>query len=410
MSKIMLFSKSQLFRAMPLHFIPWLLSAGIAIVLVSTDIYAPSLPSMVEHFVATEADLQWTFSINSYGYCFVSPLVGPLADAIGRRTVLLVSFLCFIGASIGCAMAPTLDLFYFWRFVQGAGSAAIPIVSIAVLSDVLKGREFASMMAYVGIVITLSFAIGPLIGGVVAEYYGWRILFYGCSAAGVLIFVLYFLCLPETLVVKTKFNLKKSINTYRKMFCNQRFMLYGMITSFMLTGFFAYITSSSYLYINEFGLTRSEFGILTSIGMVANAGAHLVVGKLTLTYGERLILRCGIAFVTTAAVIMACMTMVNVTSPYILLVPVVIYNLALGFTFPPAMTLALSQFPENTGAASAFLGTFRMILLGTGSYLGGYFYNGELSSLSSLMILFTGLVVACFLTVSTINARLDKKQ
>ncbi len=384
-----------------------LLSIGIAIVLVSTDIYAPSLPEMVRQFAATEADLQWTFSVNSFGYCLASPFVGPLSDAIGRRRIILISAVLFILASIGCGIAPDLDTFNLYRVLQGAGSAAIPITSIAVLSDILKGREFGSMMAYVGIVITLSFALGPLIGGFVAEHYGWRVLFHGCAAAGVLIGLAFFFKLPETLKQKSAISFRSILKTYTAMILHRRFMLYGLITSFMLAGFFAYITSSSYLYINEFGLTRPEFGVLTSIGMVANAMAHLVVGRLTLKFGERKILRGGIALVIIAAMTMTIMTFVDVRSPYILLIPVVIYNMALGFTFPPAMSMAIELFPHNSGSASAFLGTFRMILLGSASALGGYFYNGQLSSISSLMVLFAGMVVTCFLWVSAINAQLE---
>lgn len=388
-------------------FIPWLLAAGIAVVLVATDIYAPSLPEMVKHFAATEADLQWTLSINSFGFCIASPFVGPISDALGRRMILIISSLVFVVASLGCGMAPTLELFDFWRFVQGAGSAALPIVSVAVISDILKGRAFGSMMAYIGIVITLSFALGPLIGGMVAEQYGWRVLFYGCAGAGMIMCTLYMTTLPETLKAKSPLRVSSVLSTYGLMFRNRRFMLYGFITSFMLAGFFAYITSSSYLYINEFGLTRPVFGMLTSIGMIANACAHLFVGKLTLVFGERKILRAGIAFVISAVVIMSWMTFVDIRSPYVLLLPVVLYNCALGFTFPSAMTLALAQFPHNTGAASAFLGTFRMILLGCGSYLGGYFYDGTLASISSLMVLFAGFVVACFLWVSALNAKFN---
>ena len=390
--------------------LPWLIALGVAIVLVSTDIYAPSLPEMVRYFGAREIDLQWTLSVNSFGYCLASPFVGPIADALGRRKVIILSLFVFFSASIGCGTAQTLDILNFWRFVQGAGSAAIPIVSIAILADILKGRAFGAMMAYMGIVITLSFALGPLIGGVVAEMYNWRVLFHGCGVAGLIMALLYLVLLPETLKTKTKLSIPYVLKTYQSMFKDRRFLLYGMITSFMLTGFFAYITSSSYLYINEFGLSRPQFGVLTSIGMVANALAHLVVGRLTLKYGERKILRVGIGLVITAVIIMATMTFVDVRSPYVLLLPVTIYNLALGFTFPPAMTMALGRFPDNSGAASAFLGTFRMILLGSRSYLGGVFYNGQLSSISSLMILFAGLVVACFLTVSALNAKAEGKK
>jgi len=390
-------------------YIPWLLAIGISVVLMSTDIYAPSLPAMVSEFAASEADLQWTLSVNSFGYCLASPFVGPLSDSYGRKPVMLVSLLCFIVASLGCAVAPTLFAFDVWRFAQGMFSAAVPIVCIAVLADMLQGRRFASMMAYMGIVITLSFAIGPIIGGFVGEYYGWRLLFYGVAVAGLLIFVLYQFLLPETLKEKTPFSLVGVYQTYKSMFKDPIFLLYGMITSLMLAGFFAYITSSSYLYIDQFGLSKVQFGMVTGIGMVTNAFAHLVVGRLIAKFGAKKVLRAGISFVTTSAITMAWMTFLDVKSAYILLAPVLLYNMALGFTFPPTSSIALERFRHATGAASAFLAAFRMIFLGTGSYFAGKAYNGTLSSISSLLILFAGLTVICYLWVSVLQHKRPKK-
>ncbi len=390
-------------------YIPWLLAFGISVVLMSTDIYAPSLPEMVLEFAAAEADLQWTLSVNSFGYCLASPFVGPLSDSYGRKPVMLISLLCFMAASLGCAMAPSLFAFDVWRFAQGMFSAAVPIVCIAVLADMLQGRRFGSMMAYMGIVITLSFAVGPIIGGFVGEYYGWRLLFYGVAIAGLLIFTLYYFLLPETLQRKTPFSLGGICQTYASMFKDPIFLLYGMITSLMLAGFFAYITSSSYLYIDQFGLSKVQFGVVTGIGMVTNALAHLVVGRLIANFGARKVLRAGISFVTTSGVTMAWMTFLEVRSAYILLAPVLLYNMALGFTFPPTSSVALERFRHATGAASAFLSAFRMVFLGSGSYFAGKAYNGTLSSISSLMILFAGLTVICYLWVSILQHKHGKK-
>lgn len=388
-------------------FIPWMLAFGIAVILMSTDIYAPSLPAMVNEFAASAADLQWTLSVNSFGYCLASPLVGPLSDSYGRKPIMMTSLLLFVAASLGCAMAPTLFSFDCWRFVQGMFSAAIPIVSLAILADILQGRRFASMMAYMGIVITLSFAVGPIIGGFVGEFYGWRVLFYGVAVVALLLFAVYKVLLPETLKEKSDFSLRGMIKTYVSMFKDPIFMLYGLITSFMLAGFFAYITSSSYLYIDQYGLTKIQFGLVTGIGMVTNAAAHLVVGQLTERFGARKILRVGISFITTAAVTMAWMTFLDVQSAYTLLVPVLLYNMALGFTFPPTSSMAFERFRNATGAASALLSSFRMIFLGTGSYVAGKTYDGTLLSISSLMILFASLTIVCYLWVSVLRKKDD---
>ena len=182
-------------------------------------------------------------------------------------------------------------------------------------------------------------------------------------------------------------------------------MLYGLLIAFMLAGFFAYITSSSYLYIDQFGLSKIQFGLVTGVGMMTNAASNLVVGQLTERFGERKILRAGMSFVTTAAITIAWMAFLDVQSAYILLVPVLLYNMALGFAFSPTSSMAFERFRHATGAASAFLASLRMIFLGTGPYLAGKTYNGTLLSIASLLILFASLAVICYLWVSVLRKR-----
>lgn len=391
------------------RYLPWVLAFGVALILMSTDIYAPCLPAMMREFSASESALQWTLSLNSFGYCAVSPFVGPLADAYGRRKVILYSTIGFAFSSFGCALSSSLWLFDVWRIIQGICSAAVPIVSLAVLADIFEGRRFGSIMAYMGIVITLSFAVAPMIGGAAGQSYGWRSIFYGVGGISCLLIFVFYKFLPETLKHKKTFSLKHMVKTYEEMLGDKVFLLFGLITGFMLGGFFGYITSSAYLYIDEFGLSPREFGVVTGVGMVTNAVSHLVVGNLIGRYGPLKVMKGGISFVVIALILMALMTFYNVRLIYLLLLPILFFNMALGFTFPPCSTLAFERFPEASGAASAFLASLRMALLGVGTFLAGHFYNGTLISISSLFILFASLTVVSFLWLNKLLRREQRK-
>jgi DHA1 family bicyclomycin/chloramphenicol resistance-like MFS transporter len=387
-------------------YLPWILSLGMAAVLMSADIYAPCLPGMVQEFKTIEASLQWTLSINAIGNSLASPFVGPLADTYGRKRVISISILLYIFASIGCGLAPTISALQHWRLAQGLFAAALPIASSAMIADVFSGRKFGSIMAYMGILITASFAFAPMIGGWAGEQYSWRVLFFGLAGTASL-FLIVFQFFPETVKKKTPFSPKNVLKTYGAMFQDKVFVLLGLMTAFSLAGFFAYITASSYLYIDQFGLSQSEFGFVTALGMATNAFAHLIVGNLIARFGNYKVLRIGIFLVSISALLMSVMTFYDVRSPYLLLVPVLFYNASLGFVFPPSSTIALERYPHCTGAASAFLGTIRMTFLGAGALAAGFTYNGSLSSISSLLILFAGLVVIAFIWVSLFIKQYD---
>jgi DHA1 family bicyclomycin/chloramphenicol resistance-like MFS transporter len=375
--------------------IPWLLSLAIAIVLMSTDIYAPCLPAMVQAFTACEADLQLTVSLNSIGYCVMSLLAGPISDAHGRRRIILLSLLGFMIATLGCATAPNLTILILWRLLQGFAGAAVPIVGVAVLADVLKGARFASMMAYMGIVITLSFAVAPIIGGYIGAHLGWRATFYFIASVASCIGLLIYVCVPETLAHKTKFSPQKMFVTYKTMLNDRIFILCGLASGLILGGFVSYIVSSSYLYIGEWGLHQVSFGLLTGIGMTTNALAHLVVGRLIAKFGPLNVIKAGAVFISLGSATMAVMTVLDVRTPTLLLIPVLLYNISIGFTLPPTFTIAFERFWHATGSASSLLASLRMLIMAVCIYASGQLYNKALVSISSIFIACGFLTFGC---------------
>lgn len=386
-------------------YLPWLLAFGIAVILMSTDMYAPAMPAMRLEFHASEADILRTITINSLGYCAVSLFLGPLSDAIGRRSILVWSVLGFTICCFGCVSTTSLDVLYVMRFLQGLFGSALPIAGIAMLADRYHGRKLGSLMAYIGIVITLSFAVAPIIGGFISDSYGWRTIFLILGILSAIVFVLFYFRLPETVKQKTAFNGRFMLEDYKLMLSDRPFILLGLVTAFSLAGFFAYVTSSSYLYIEQFHVSSQLFGILTGIGMTTNALSHMVVGRLVSSIGNYRVLKLGMAFQGTAAVLMGLLTSFGVTDVFVLLVPVMFFNASLGFTFPPATTIALERFPKAAGTAASLMGTTRMGMIAFSAWLSGVFYDGTLISISSIMILFACLVIICFLWVSIMLRR-----
>src|SRR5688572_12725003 len=111
------------------------------------DLYAPSFPQMMHYFATTEQAMQWTLSLNFLGFFFASLLCGPLADAFGRRPVILVGSLFFLLGSLVCVAATSIEIMFLGRFIQGLGVSAPVTVCMAVIADIYQGERQVRLLS-----------------------------------------------------------------------------------------------------------------------------------------------------------------------------------------------------------------------------------------------------------------------
>ncbi|MHA7835798.1 MAG: MFS transporter, partial [Algiphilus sp.] len=106
----------------------------------SIDMYLPSLPTLGEVFGATEARVQLTLSAYLLGLAVGQLIYGPLADRLGRRRPLLFGIGLFTIASIGCALASSIDALIALRALQALGGAAGMVMVRAVVRDLFSAQ------------------------------------------------------------------------------------------------------------------------------------------------------------------------------------------------------------------------------------------------------------------------------
>ncbi len=121
-----------------------------------------------------------TWVITTYALAGVAsmPLYGKLGDLYGRRRMLLLSIGLFLGASMLCGAAQTLDQLLVARFLQGLGAGGLGVLSMAVLADVVPARQLGRWMGYQGVMFAVSSVAGPLVGGLFVDHLTWRWAFF----------------------------------------------------------------------------------------------------------------------------------------------------------------------------------------------------------------------------------------
>lgn len=144
------------------------------------------VPTIRDEF-AIESDMAaWVVAIYSLPFMMFMPLHGRLADAYGKRRVLLLGTAIFIVGTVIAALGPSLGWLMVGRAIQGAGSAGFTPLALAIIAQIFPAGERGKLMGTWNIAYPLTGIIGPVLGGVLIDSVGWRVIFWPTVAIGVL--------------------------------------------------------------------------------------------------------------------------------------------------------------------------------------------------------------------------------
>jgi EmrB/QacA subfamily drug resistance transporter len=170
-----------------------LTSCCLSLLIVSMDatIVNVAIPALRTELAASAAQLQWVIDIYTLVLASLLLMAGAAADRFGRRRVFQIGLTVFAAGSLLCSLAPNIDALIGARFIQAIGGSMLNPVAMSIITQVFTGRvERARAVGVWGAVVGISMALGPMVGGVLIEYVGWRSVFWInlpiCAAAIVL--------------------------------------------------------------------------------------------------------------------------------------------------------------------------------------------------------------------------------
>lgn len=135
------------------------------------------------------------------GYTLAStvllPILGKLGDAAGPRVIFMTSVILFLVASLACGFAQDLTQLVIGRVVQGMSSAGMHLMSQTIIAEVTTPRERPKYLAVVGAAFPVAILVGPVLGGVITDYWGWPWVFWINVPFGLMALVLAAIAVPR---------------------------------------------------------------------------------------------------------------------------------------------------------------------------------------------------------------------
>jgi MFS transporter, DHA1 family, multidrug resistance protein len=347
-------------------------SAIIAVVLtlltgfgpMSTDVYLPSLPALVTAFDTDVATVQLTLSVFLVGFAVAQLAYGPVSDRIGRRPAILAGVTIFTAASIACALATSIEMLILCRFLQALGACCGPVLGRAVVRDLYGPERSARILAYMSMSMALAPAIGPIIGGVLQQEFGWQATFWLLVGFGVLMLASVLGLLGESNRHRDPLATSPTrlVRNYASLLRHRRYLGYVAIVACSYSAIFTFISGSSFVLSGMLGLSPPVYGACFGIVCVGYICGTFGSGRLTLRLGIDRMIAAGTLVMLAGAAAMAALAAAGVLTVWAVVGPFFVVMIGVGLTLPNAIAGAIAPFPAMAGTASALMGFLQMTL------------------------------------------------
>jgi len=358
------------------------------------DAYIPSLPTIGRDLHAGASVVQASITACLFGLGGGQLLVGPVSDRLGRRRPLAVGLLTFILASAGCAVAQNVVMLIVLRFVQGLGAAAGLVTARAIVRDHYSGATASRFFSTLILVTGLGPILAPQMGALLLGFGSWRWVFVSFVVLGGALIVVMAFALPETLPVHLRHRggLLVTVRVFREVLTHRRFVGSALTCAFGLGTLFAYISGSSYVFENVYGLSPQVFSLVfaaNAVGMVLGAQVNRrLIGRFSpvalLTIGAMLLASAAIALLVVVAT--GWLGLGGVIALTFLILA------SFGLIGPNSQALALNDFGHAAGSAAAVLGVTQFAVGGIVAPLVGL--GGTHTALPMAIVMAT-LGIAC---------------
>ncbi len=331
----------------------------------STVLYLPALPQMVEALDTTQTSVNMTLSMFFLFFSMGLLFWGPLSEKFGRKPILLSGLTIYVLASVFCAFSQNVEQLIAGRIIQALGGSAGTVVATAIVKDIYSGREREKVMATIMSMVIIAPMVAPVIGALLLKYTSWRTIFLMLAAIGATA-LLRGMFFRETLSGKFTGSVIGSWCRLLVVLKNPGFSSLLLIFSLAPIALMAFLASASYIYIDGFNLTEGQFSLFFAFNATCAMVGPTIYMRMRRHIEPKLIITGCFILVAVCGVVVS---VFGHMSPWLLALSVGPVTMAVITVRVPGTHLMLEQQEEDSGSASALIIFFAMFLGSMGMQL-----------------------------------------
>jgi DHA1 family bicyclomycin/chloramphenicol resistance-like MFS transporter len=342
------------------------------------DMYLPALPAIAADFQASAQATQWSLVVYFFAFGLCQIVYGPASDMLGRKPPLYFGLTLFALGALGCSLAPDINWLIAARLLQGIGAAAVTVIPRAVVRDLHTGVEATKLMGLVMLVFSVSPIFAPLAGSALIVPFGWRAAFVAMTIAALIGLVLVATLLPETRppALRIKGGARRAGQNFAQLLSERRFVALSLVGGLGMASFFAFLANSSFIYIEHFGLTPTEYSLAFALNAIGFIAGSQFAAPLGARWGVGRVMLAGVALYAGFALTLLSLTLGGLDNLAALIALLFVTYGCLGLALPPIMVMLLENNGPIAGSASSLSGTLQMIVGGLVMASVGRFADG----------------------------------
>ena len=367
----------------------------------STDMYMPSLPLMAEYFGAAPVIVNMTMVAFFISMAIGMLILGPLSDRYGRKSMLIISLLLYMLASLCCAITTSVYILILARIVQGLGGGGMISLSIAIIKDCFEGPTRATALAVVQSMSVIAPIAAPVIGALIIQVSTWRSVFLVLAVIAAVCLVTTFFF--EESIPENERNHLGVIGAIRRLGVvgrNVNFTSFLISVSFYSAPFMAYLAVASYVYEDYFGLLPTTFSIFFAVNAFTSLFGPLLYIRLNsrITAKATMWILLAVGFAAGVS-----MLLFGQLSPFVFLATMIPFSVVNSYMRPFSTNILLDQVEGDTGSASALLNFLHTLLGSIGMFIGSLPWGSYIHGIGFTMVGF--LILALLVWIYVLKSR-----
>ncbi len=330
------------------------------------DLYLPAFPVIEEQLGTSATAIQLTLTATSIGFGLGQLVVGPWSDRVGRRIPLIAATAVHIVASLGVAASPDIVGVTIFRVLQGIGAAGGGVVAMATVRDLFGGQPLVRMLSRLALVTSLAPILAPVIGSQLLQVLDWRGLFFSLAGYGVLVLSAAVLLIVETRPAerRAESGRRTAGQRYRALFTDRVFVGVALIGGMMFSALFTYLSASSFLFQDVYGLDAQQYGLLFGLNSIGLAVSVQISARMMRRVGPQWILAVSLSIILLTSLAIAASATIWDGGLIGIVLPLFVLVSACGLSFPCVQVLALAEHGAEAGTAASLLGAMNFGLAG----------------------------------------------